>query len=90
MKTKTYDSARTAGLTSEAAVRALGNRYDLILVGARRMRELGRGDQPRVLSKHNHAITAMLEIEAGVVDKKYLLKELDPEPRRQRRQRNTF
>ena len=73
-----------AGLTSEAAVEAIGNRYDLVLVGARRMRELGRGDMPKIASavKHNPAVTAMLEIEAGHVTRDYLFKELDIEPRR--------
>lgn len=73
-----------AGLTSEAAVEAIGNRYDLVLVGARRMRELGRGDAPKIASavKHNHAVTAMLEIEAGYVTRNYLFKELEIEPRR--------
>lgn len=73
-----------AGLTSEAAVNAIGNRYELVLVGARRMRELGRGDMPKIASavKHNPAVTAMLEIEAGHVTRDYLFKELDIEPRR--------
>ena len=77
-------SPEVAGLTSEAAVEAIGNRYDLVLVGARRMRELGRGDMPKIASavKHNHAVTAMLEIEAGHVTRDYLFKELDTEPRR--------
>jgi DNA-directed RNA polymerase subunit omega len=73
-----------AGLTSEAAVAMIGNRYDLVLVGARRMRELGRGDMPKIASaiKHNHAVTALLEIEAGHVTRDYLYKEIDIEPRR--------
>ena len=33
---------RTAGLTSQHAVEALGNRYDLVLVAAQRARELDR------------------------------------------------
>lgn len=77
-------TTEVAGLTSEAAVEAIGNRYDLVLVGARRMRELGRGDMPKIASatKHNHAVTALLEIEAGHVTRDYLYKELDIEPRR--------
>jgi DNA-directed RNA polymerase omega subunit len=77
-------SPEVAGLTSEAAVEAIGNRYDLVLVGARRMRELGRGDMPKIASaiKHNHAVTALLEIEAGHVTRDYLYKEIDIEPRR--------
>ena len=73
----------TAGLTSERAVKAIGNRYDLVLVGARRMRELGRGDMPRVDARgHSACVTAMLEIEAGLVTRDYLYKEQDVEPRR--------
>ena len=34
----------TLGLSNEAAVTAVENRYDLVLIGARRARELGRGD----------------------------------------------
>ena len=72
-----------AGLTSEAAVAMIGNRYDLVLVGARRMRELSRGDMPRVAAgKHSDCVTAILEIEAGKVTSEYLYKELDVEPRR--------
>ena len=74
----------TAGLTSEAAVAAIGNRYDLVLVGARRMRELGRGDLPKITlkEKHSPAVTAMLEIEAGKVTRDYLFKETEVAPRR--------
>jgi DNA-directed RNA polymerase omega subunit len=90
MITKTYSSERTAGLSSQAAVEAIGNRYDLVLVGARRMRELGRGDRPRVPSSHGPAVTALLEIEAGKVSADYLLREQDLADRRPRKARNTF
>jgi DNA-directed RNA polymerase subunit omega len=73
------------GISSEAAVAKIGNRYDLVLVGARRMRELSRGDMPRVPSRHSPAVTALLEIEAGKVTKDYLYKEQDVEPRRRRK-----
>lgn len=82
MISKTYSSERTAGLTSQAAVEAIGNRYALILVGARRMRELGRGDMPRVAKGHGHAVTAMMEMEQGKVGVDYLLREQELEPRR--------
>lgn len=84
MITKTYESTRTAGLTSQAAVEAIGNRYALVLVGARRTRELSRGDMPRIDSKHSHIVTAMLEIEAGKVGVDYLLKEQEIDPPRRR------
>jgi DNA-directed RNA polymerase subunit omega len=73
----------TAGITSERAVKAIGNRYDLVLVGARRMRELGRGAMPKVEARgHGACVTALMEIEAGFVTKDYLYKDQDVEPRR--------
>lgn len=79
---KKYIKDTTAGITSNAAVDAIGNRYDLILVGARRIRELHRGDMPKIESEHNALITALLEIEAGKVDRSYLYKAQDVEPRK--------
>lgn len=77
----------TSGLTSEAAVAAIGNRYDLVLVGARRMRELGRGDQPKLDARgHSYCVTALKEIEAGLVTRDYLYKEQDVAPRRRFKQ----
>ena len=43
-----HPADRTAGLNSELAVEMIGNRYNLILAGARRMRELSRGDMPKI------------------------------------------
>ena len=65
---------RTAGLTSEHAVEALGNRYDLVLVASQRARELRRGHAPKILTKYGPMITAILEIEEGLVGNNYLLK----------------
>jgi DNA-directed RNA polymerase subunit omega len=77
----------TAGLTSEAAVAAIGNRYDLVLVGARRMRELGRGDLAKLDARgHGVCVTALKEIEAGLVTRDYLYKEQDVAPRRRFKQ----
>ena len=73
----------TLGLTSSTAVAAVENRYDLVLIGARRARELGRGDRPRVDGpKHSHVLTAIKEIEHHKVGREYLYKQLDIEPRR--------
>jgi DNA-directed RNA polymerase subunit omega len=81
----TYKSDENAGLTSQDAVAAIGNRYDLVLVAARRLRELNRGDARRVQSKHNNSIVVLEEIEQGKVTKDYLYKELDVEPRKRYR-----
>ena len=79
-----YES--TLGLSNEAAVEAVENRYDLVLIGARRARELGRGDLARVSGpKHSAVVTALKEIELGLVGREYLTKRLDIEPRRRYR-----
>jgi DNA-directed RNA polymerase omega subunit len=81
----------TLGLSNEAAVEAVGNRYDLVLIGARRARELGRGDRPRVNGpKHSAVVTALKEIELGLVGREYLYKKLDIEPRRRHRDHDRF
>ena len=79
-----YDA--TLGLSNEAAVAEVGNRYDLVLIGARRARELGRGDKPKLDGpKHSAVVTALKEIEQGLIGREYLYKQLDIEPRRRYR-----
>jgi DNA-directed RNA polymerase omega subunit len=73
-----------AGLTSQAAAEAIGNRYDLVLVAARRVRELRRGDSAKIEeNRHGAVVTTLLEIEQGKVGLEYLLKEPHVESRRQ-------
>jgi DNA-directed RNA polymerase subunit omega len=80
-----------AGLTSQAAVEAVGNRYDLVLIASRRVRELHRGDAPLVgENRHGTVLTALLEIEQGLVGREYLLKDAHVAARRQRRDARTF
>jgi len=62
-----------ARFTSELAALKVG-RYDLILIAARRARELNRGWQPYVACDNESAVTALREIEAGKIGKEYLLK----------------
>jgi DNA-directed RNA polymerase omega subunit len=81
----------TLGLSNEAAVAAVENRYDLVLIGARRARELGRGDRPRIDGpKHSAVVTALKEIELGLVGREYLYKKLDIEPRRRYKDHGGF
>lgn len=61
-----------ARITSEDAVNAIGNRFDLVLVAAMRARELARGHHRLVDSKNGNAVTALKEIEAGKVGRDYL------------------
>lgn len=66
-----------ARITSQAAVAMIGNRYELVLVAARRARELARGDAPRVTKVTSPAVTALREIEQGHVDRSWLHKPQD-------------
>jgi DNA-directed RNA polymerase subunit omega len=58
--------------TSEEAVNQIGNRFDLILIAAHRVRELKRGHRPKLTTKAGHTVTALQEIEAGLVGRDYL------------------
>lgn len=78
-----------AGLTSQAAVEAIGNRYDLILIAARRIRELHRGDAIKIEeNRHGAAVTALLEIEQGKVGPEYLRKDTHVAKRQHRAARS--
>lgn len=56
----------------EASVKAFGgNRFDMIIVASRRVRELRRGAAPKVLTKSKPCVTALLEIAAGKIGKNY-------------------
>lgn len=63
-----------ARISAELAQLAVGSKYDLILIGARRARELNKGWKPMVQSDNGIVVTALREIEAGKVGRDYLLK----------------
>ena len=63
-----------ARITSELAGAQIGNIYDMILIGARRARELSRGWTPKVSKKNGIVVTAVREIEQGMIGRDYLLK----------------
>ena len=86
MKVEHDVAGRTAGLTSGAAVEALGNRYDLVLVASQRVRELRRGHAPKIPTKYGPMVTAIMEIEEGVVGINYLLKETGEHDSRRKKQ----
>ena len=69
---------------SEGAVQAVGNRYDLILIASARVRELVRGDMPKLSTTSKPSVTALLEIESKLVGREYL-KKLRDEPRKERK-----
>lgn len=69
-----YDASSTVGRTSEAAAKVVG-RYELVSIGATRVRELRSGHARKVQSAYGDLVTVLLEIEAGKIDaNEYLLK----------------
>jgi DNA-directed RNA polymerase subunit omega len=74
-----------ARISSEAAVEAIGNRFDLVLAASQRARELKAGHAPRISEKGGPILTALREIEQG----KYTLKEyLQSIPKKRKGQRD--
>ena len=69
---------------SEAAVQSVGNRYDLVLIASARVRELVRGDKPKLTTTAKPSVTALLEIENKLVGREYL-KKIKDEPRKERK-----
>ena len=77
-------------VTSEAASKAVGSKYDLILIASRRVRELRNGYAPLVDREGNSDIsTALEEIEQGHVGRDYLLKNPNVQPERKGRKNET-
>jgi DNA-directed RNA polymerase subunit omega len=55
-----------ARITSQRAVEAIGNRYELVLVASQRTKELANGSRPKIDDiKHSNTIIALKEIEQG-------------------------
>ena len=81
-----YEYDQKLGIASNEAVDAVGNRYDLILIASRRVRELHRGDMPKLACRRGATLTALKEIEFGKVGRNYLYKEqnLDSPKRRKK------
>jgi DNA-directed RNA polymerase subunit omega len=66
-----------ARITSQDAVKAVGNRYDLVLIASRRTRELRNDHAPHIKSDNGAIVTALKEIEQGFVGRDYLTKPQD-------------
>ena len=58
-----------ARVTVEEAVDRIGNRFDLVLVAARRARQIAQGKEPLIETSNEKAtVIALREIEAGLID----------------------
>lgn len=58
--------------TSEKAAKAVDSKFDLILIAASRARELSRGAAPKIKTKTGPILTALAEIEEGLIGREYL------------------
>ena len=67
MKTITRHNVDT-----DKCVENIGSRFDLVLVAALRVRELKRGHRSLLNTKAGPMVTALEEIEAGLVGREYL------------------
>ena len=65
-------SESRARYTSEEAALMVGNRFDLVLIASARVRELKRGHLPKLVTKAGPTVTALQEIEKGLVGREYL------------------
>jgi hypothetical protein len=78
LKQSKYDPTSIEGRTSEGAARRVG-RYELIFISATRIRELNKGSAPLIKKVHGNRVTAIQEIEQGVIDgDEYFLKSTAP------------
>jgi DNA-directed RNA polymerase subunit omega len=65
-------SQSRARYTSEEAANMVGNRFDLVLIASQRVRELKRGHRSTLNTKSGPMVTALEEIELGLVGREYL------------------
>lgn len=56
-----------ARITVEDCLQNVGNRFELVLVGARRAKQLLKGARPLVESENKDVVTALREIAAGEI-----------------------
>ena len=59
-------------ISSEKAVQQVGSRYNLVLIASARVRELKRGVMPKIKTKYGPVLTALSEIEEGLIGREYL------------------
>lgn len=63
-----------AHINNQAAAVAVGGQFDLVLIASRRARELKHGWTPKVECENGAVVTALREIEAGLIGREYLAK----------------
>jgi DNA-directed RNA polymerase subunit omega len=61
-----------ARYSNEKASDMIGNKFDLVLIAALRIRELKKGVKPKIQCNDGPTVTALKEIEQGLVGRDYL------------------
>ena len=84
---KFYDSNSIEGRTGQRAAEMIGTRYDTVLIAANRIRELNRGDAPKIERRYGVRVTALQEIEQGHVGYEIFAKTYKSSLRRDRTDR---
>jgi DNA-directed RNA polymerase omega subunit len=62
--------------TSEKAAKNVGGIYNLVLIASARVRELKNKHAPKIVTKNGTTMTALEEIEKGLLSPKEYLKKL--------------
>ena len=62
--------------TSEIAATQAGGIYNLVLIASARVRELKNKHAPKIVSKNGATMTALEEIEKGLLNQKEYLKKV--------------
>jgi DNA-directed RNA polymerase omega subunit len=70
MKTPSFTNL----VDTDKCVAHVGNRFDLILIASQRARELRRGYRKLVDTKNGFVVSALQEVEAGLIGRDYLRK----------------
>ena len=71
-------------LSSEDAVKAYGDRFEMVLAASQRARELKNGHMPRVECNNGFIVTALNEIEQGKYTRADFLKTVKTKKKGQR------
>ena len=63
-----------ARYSSQEAVDKIGNRFEMVIIAAARVRELKRGHRPKIENpkKAGPMVIALMEIEKGLIGREYL------------------
>ena len=65
---------RTNNVDYQTCAEKIGNRFDMVIVAAIRAREIARGSAKKIPNRNGPVVSALQEIEEGLVTRDYLKK----------------